>query len=83
MKTLPLDRIGGHVKQPGVSSREKGEGDKVWARRREGSRDEEKKRDRRKKEGGEEGSRNQTASQGDPEFSRLCLAEKEMPCVLN
>lgn len=55
----------------------------MWARRREGSRDEEKKRDKRKKEGGEEGSRNQTASQGDPEFSRLCLAEKEMPCVLN
>lgn len=55
----------------------------MWARRREGSRDEEKKRDRRKKEGGEEGSRNQTASQGDPKFSRLCLAEKEMPCVLN
>lgn len=41
-----------------------------------------RQRDRRTKEGGGEGSRNQKPSQGDPEFSRLCLAEKEVPCVL-
>lgn len=49
-------------------------GEQMERREREGD---------RRKEGGEEGSRKQTASQGDPEFSGLCPEKKEAPCALS